>query len=128
MSVSASEQKSFGNWTSGYDHSVPGEKLCWLINGDVAFYVWDIEKDDYRGEWLTQYGSDESSFPQSFYADIDGNVFSGEESVGGPALVSALQAGIILRYEYILPSGTERGAVSLVGFTKGYRYCLDQVE
>ena len=42
-------------------------------------------------------------------------------------MVSALQAGIILRYEYILPSGTNRGAVSLVGFTKGYRYCLEQV-
>lgn len=125
--TSASEEKRFGRWTSGFDHSVPGEKLCWLINGEVAFYIWDIEEQDYRGEWLTQYGSEEASFPKSFYADIDGNEFSGEESIGGPALVGAMKAGLILQYEYVLPSGTRRGSVSLIGFTKGYRYCLDQV-
>jgi hypothetical protein len=125
--TSASEEKRFGRWTSGFDHSVPGEKLCWLINGEVAFYIWAIEEQGYRGEWLTQYGSEEASFPRSFYADIDGNEFSGEESIGGPALIGAMKAGLILRYEYVLPSGTRRGSVSLIGFTKGYRYCLDQV-
>ena len=122
------EGKRFGRWTAYTDHSTPGEKMCWLVNGELMFVVWVVEADGYRAEWLTRHGEEPGVLPGSiFYAAIDTKSFSGEESIGGPDLVGAMKAGITMVYEFTLPSGIQKGTVSLIGFTKGYRYCDEQV-
>ena len=123
----AEEASRFGDWTADTNFSVPGEKLCWLHNDEVAFVMLLIEADGHRGEWLSKY-TEEAAFPTSFHVRIDDLEFSGEESVGGPLVVQAMKRGLWMTYRYRLPSGERRGRVSLVGFTDGYEYCEAQMK
>ncbi len=126
-SAAEAEPATFGDWTAETNFSLPGEKLCWLHNDEVAFVMFWVEADNHRGEWLSKYTEDEA-FPTSFHVRIDDLEFSGEESVGGPLVVQAMKRGLWMTYRYRLPSGERQGRVSLVGFTDGYEHCEAQIE
>ncbi|WP_455373371.1 hypothetical protein [Limibacillus halophilus] len=121
------EDKQFGRWTAHTDLSEPGEKLCWLVNDELVFVIWTIAEEDYRGEWLTRYHPDGAAPPTSVFVEVETKSFSGEGSVGGAALVGAMKAGLTLDFEYVDTAGTHSGSISLIGFTKGYKYCDEQV-
>lgn len=123
----AAAAETFGRWTAHTDFSEPGEKLCWLENGELIFVLWTIEADGYRGEWLTRHDPAGAPPPVSFFAEVETLTFSGEGSVGGDALVGAMKAGLTLDYQYVDASGSQSGSISLIGFTKGYSYCDEQV-
>ena len=123
----AAAAETFGRWTAHTDFSEPGEKLCWLENGELIFVLWTIEADGYRGEWLTRHDPGGAPPPVSFFAEVETLTFSGEDSVGGDALVGAMKAGLTLDYQYVDVSGSQSGSISLIGFTKGYSYCDEQV-